>query len=212
MELTNLTTKDIEFIENVPMSYSDLVEEGKSLINAVDLFKLKIAKLAVKACTIRHGGRSSGYYTLSDFAKDIGVDRKKLSDWVLIYRRVVVPANLKITSEKDWNIAARVSERIAKENTIIRKKDGDVRSKFVAFSPDKKLLNHLIDDVQKGADAYVHIRRYLSTALNLIKEIKTASIRDKNILLDINEKSQEFVSTAMSIQDHTIRLIENMKH
>lgn len=211
LELINLNRKDIDYIENIPLTYSELVEEGKNLINLSKLIKLKLAKLAIKACTIKHGGISNNYYTLKNFAEDVGVCNKQLSDWVLVYKRVVKPANMRVVEEKDWSIAKRVSDRIAKEEMIIRSKMGIRRSKFKPPELPKEVLKEMITEARKPNGDLAMTQRYLVSAVNSIKNIKVAKSCDVNILLDINEKCQIFIEIASGIQNKTIELVEG-KH
>ena len=61
-------------------SYLDYVLLAKQEIKAIEGHQIRICEYADAACTIRHGGRSNGYYTLTDFARDIGLPTKTLQN------------------------------------------------------------------------------------------------------------------------------------
>lgn len=208
--------KDVAFINNHGSSYTDLVEEAKHLLRATDLFKLKIAKMAIKACTIRHGGRSSGYYTLVDFARDVGCDRKGLSEWVLTYKRVVVHMEAQILTERDFNTARRVSDRIAKEATAIRKVQGNAKSKQIIPPPPVKVIKQMykhegqrFDPRERTTHGEVFkARQYAHRALGLLKSARSIAVYDKTLLLDTNAIASQMIEIALEIQTQTITLME----
>ena len=100
--------------------YEELVKEAQILMTRTSLIKMKIARIALEACTIRHGGRSGSLYTLSKFSSDIGVSRKQLSNWCLTYTNVVHHIGDLILTENDWVSACRVHALITQENTKLR--------------------------------------------------------------------------------------------
>lgn len=65
--------------------------------------RAQIAKLALDACDIRHGGHKGvDLYTIKKFAEDIGMSNKTLSTWVQIYS---MGKRIDITepSEEEWS-------------------------------------------------------------------------------------------------------------
>lgn len=207
-----LSKDDIKFLNKIGGSYTDLVNEARMLVVKTELFKLKIAKLAIKACTIRHGGNSTGFYTLSNFAQDTGIPRKKLSEWVITYRRVVAKIEERIKTEEDWNTASRVSALISKENTILKKKEGRIKSKSLVYEPSKDEVNELYDKVLgKNRDTLFQCSQHLARAHFSIKQIESVDRFDNNMLFDISEKCDQFIRKAQEIQDITIKLIGESK-
>lgn len=101
------------------MNYQEYVEAAKKLVNRVDCFQAKIAEYAVAVCQIRHGGRSSEFYTLTNFAEDVGLPMRRLSRWVAIYK-VSLSAGVKNPTKLDWTVASKVKQledmRIVSEN------------------------------------------------------------------------------------------------
>ena len=209
-----LTVKEIQFVQNIPLTYTDLVKEATVLLRTAQLYRLKVAKMAIKACTIRHGGKSTGYYTLTDFAKDIGCSRKDLSEWVLVYKRVAVHLEKKIKSDADFNAARRVSDRIAKEVSIIKKlQDGS--KVYIEPPKEKKIREMFVEELNRnksrGKDTHSDVykaRALVLQAEGLLKNVSISEKHDRTFLLDINERSQEIIELALNIQDNTIRLMK----
>lgn len=100
--------------------YLELVEEAKKLIHEHELIPLKIAKIAMEVCTIRHGGRAT-YYTLTDFANDTGISRKTLSSWVITYRVVAAKIPEKIKTDADWARAVKIGVSLARARAVMNR-------------------------------------------------------------------------------------------
>jgi len=108
------TTNETDHIKN----YQKLVVSARYLVEKMEDQKVKIARLCVRACYIQIGGhRAKGggakFYTLSQFAVDVGLNRKTLSDWVDTYRKVCS----KFPTDKSWNeddfkAASKIKKRI----------------------------------------------------------------------------------------------------
>ncbi|GAI03248.1 unnamed protein product, partial [marine sediment metagenome] len=62
--------------------YKTFVIEGKKLVNSIHKDESSLADLAMKVCTIQLGGQKRGFYTLANFAEDVGVCRKKMTRYV----------------------------------------------------------------------------------------------------------------------------------
>lgn len=74
---------------------SKLIEKAKGLLKDREQAKWEICRIAIELCEIKTGGHKvrkgdKKPYTMCNFADDIGLHRKTLSNWVLGYRRVVV--------------------------------------------------------------------------------------------------------------------------
>lgn len=110
-----LTEIDIDKKDYSSLSYDDFVGMGKELLKRIDSYQARIAFYACKVCDIRHGGKSGPYYTLTDYAKDIGLPQKTLANWTRIYRHVILKLGIDIDNvdKKTWKIASRVSERMS---------------------------------------------------------------------------------------------------
>lgn len=100
--------------------YLKLVDEAKELYKEHELIPLKIAKIAIEVCTIRHGGRAT-FYTLTDFANDTGINRKTLSAWVLTYKIVASKIPNKIKNNEDWAVAMKINASLARTRAILNR-------------------------------------------------------------------------------------------
>lgn len=146
-------------------TYQELVNEAKVLLTRTSLIKMKIAKLALQACTIRHGGRSGNLYTLSKFATDVGVSRKQLSNWCLTYKNVVHHIEDVVLKEEDWISACRVHALITSENTRLRAERNIKSTKTILYLPTKDQLLELMTKVQKDSSmAIIKCQEYVGRA------------------------------------------------
>lgn len=98
--------------------YKKLVNLAKEQLEIANEARSRIAILAIKACTIRHGGITKDeYYTLKDFATDIGVNYRTLSRWVVIQRDIA--KSKKEINSNDWKAYGKqYSERKTEKEVI----------------------------------------------------------------------------------------------
>lgn len=70
------------------------VRKAKQFVSNYDKARWIIAGLAMEVCEIKVGGHTDRTYTLAQFAKEIGLERGTLSDWVhtkrLVYDKLTV--------------------------------------------------------------------------------------------------------------------------
>lgn len=205
------TAQEIEFISSVnEMTYYDLVQEAKTLIRKRDMIGLKIAKMAIKACTIKHGGRSE-FYTQKDFANDVGIPYKTLSRWTICYRTVVAKIEKHIKTKEDWEKARLLSDRMIKERTIIRKRTKLASGEKGQFlkdmeKPDAEVLEEF-RAMSTNSDQLYQCNLNIKRALYNIRQIETKAVRDDNFLFDISENINSFIDTAEKIQSRCVLLI-----
>lgn len=73
------------------MEYREAVKQCKFLLKQRSELKYEIVKMALSVCIIKEGNNSSHRnYTLTAFAKDIGIPKGTLSRWKLEYENVIV--------------------------------------------------------------------------------------------------------------------------
>jgi hypothetical protein len=118
--------------------YCFLVNEARKLLEAIDCYQIKIAAMAVKACQIKHGGKSANLYTLTDFANDIGMSRKTLSEWTLVYKNVISKLDIpnQDFTKKDWEASYRVFELLRNEKRSVQQ---------IMGTKSKKTSGHISD-------------------------------------------------------------------
>jgi hypothetical protein len=70
-------------------TWRECVDEAKILLKMTHESRMKIVALAEKCCTIHQGGRSTdSRYTLTRFAKDIGMNKQTLLEWYRLKKNV----------------------------------------------------------------------------------------------------------------------------
>ena len=154
-------------------TYDECVEIGKQIVNSVNDKQMRICELAMEVCTIRHGGRSDKFYTMKDFAKDIGLNNKTLNQWMLIYRNVVLKLSDKQLENMTWKQASKVNENLEETNTIENTLKGTPRKRP---APSKKLIP--AEKVRKLYDEYLEEKPFLNEFLSMVKQTK----HSKNLL------------------------------
>lgn len=129
------------------MNYSDYVRLGKELVSKIENYQVKIAEYATIVCDIRHGGRSDNYYTIKDYAQDIGLKYKTVQNWVQVYRNVVVKVDAKIETKEDWK-SARITNDILTAETTVKNKLVNRKNRRVTISTPKEKVKDLFHKIQ----------------------------------------------------------------
>ena len=97
--------------------YQVLVQIAKRELSVIEASKIKIVKLAMDACTIQKGGhRGKNLYTLTRFAKDIGMTPKILNDWVHTYQNVLEPLGIEEPTKKEFAAARNTHKHLVKNS------------------------------------------------------------------------------------------------
>ena len=111
-------------------NYAVLVSQGKTVVNNRKNSQRHLADLAMRACTIRYGGRYGNLYTMKQYARDIGVNSKTLSKWIQ-ERRVEITINKNSKSKKKKTLSEiKKITRTLRGDTKIGK---DGQSKYMNF-------------------------------------------------------------------------------
>ena len=136
---TSVTIKDVGSIDKNLKSYSDYVKAGKQVVKSITCHQVRLAYYAIQVCTIRHGGISNNCYTITDYARDIGMNKKTLQEWTLVYRRVIVhlQKNIEEITQKDWKVASRITW-IQDQGNRADNKEKCTPRKMVASKPPAK--------------------------------------------------------------------------
>lgn len=116
--------------------YQNYVKLGKAELKTIEGHQRRIAEYAIKVCTIRHGGRSNGYYTLTDYANDIGMNIKTLQNWVQIYKNVILKLDKKRQDKATWKQAASVNQFLKEDRTIDNQINERPRGSKMAYKSD----------------------------------------------------------------------------
>lgn len=118
------------------------ISEAKSLLRSKKGFQMQVGRLALEVCEVKWGGSSESLRTIKDFAREVGVNPKTLSNWMALYRDVYSKISSDIrakASVSDLNITHRMIEKDTKPSEI-NKILG--RMLFDA-SPDRRLFKYL---------------------------------------------------------------------
>jgi hypothetical protein len=97
--------------------YNLEVKRAKSLVKRRAEHKDEIIKIALRVCTIKHGGHNDSVYSIRKFGADIGMNGKTLNHWILEFKDVTskVPKDLRVP--KDSDIIRRVRATVGKNAT-----------------------------------------------------------------------------------------------
>lgn len=187
------------------MTYQEYVDSAKRLVKQIDSYQSRIAEMAIAVCQIRHGGKSEGYYTLTDFASDTGINNKTLSEWVSIYRNIIVKAGIVNPTVNDWTNATRANTLLKNERTAINSINGNKGSKtdYKKDIPAERIKS-IMNEVSSGQCASLEIDKvFHSSRFNLkkLKEIELIMV-DESVLLRIMEildESSDLINEYLTI-------------
>jgi len=164
--------------------YTTYVDMGKKLVEKISAHKVQVCKYALAVCEIRNGGPSDDYYTLGNYADDIGIKRKTLTNWVEIYRSVVVKLGKDIKTNEDWQSARTAHESLRLETTIENKKDLTKNKRRTMDLPKEKVQQKYdeINNGKKPVALEIHrCTKSAKTILHTVKERDLSEIEDKTL-------------------------------
>lgn len=73
------------------MEYKEAVKKCREMVKTRTAYKWEIVKIALSVCIVKTGNNSGHrQYTLTNFAKDIGIAKGTLSRWKLEYENIVI--------------------------------------------------------------------------------------------------------------------------
>jgi hypothetical protein len=184
------------------IDYKDYVSRARFLIETIECYQAEIAYIATQVCKITHGGRhSSESYTISKFAKDIGVNRKTLSGWISIYRNVLlkVGINHQKLTKKDWTTASVVDDLIRQEIRALNAINGTPRKKNIIKNFDDKKIKDLFGKYYNENDFQHDVLNYVRYVIfmknNLIS--KDLNCVSNSSLIQLKENVDEISDTIM---------------
>lgn len=190
---------DKEYIKK----YNEYVELAKAELKSIEGHEIRICEYAMKVCDIRHGGHSNGYYTIKAFASDIGMNAKTLSNWLLVYRNVIVKLDKKITSSADFLKAKKVESYLREErivnNRINEKPVGTKFSNKNCPTPDDKIrsIYNSIDHSERPFEGeFAMMLRSSKHNLALIEKRDLKIIDDKQLayLMETLDKTSDIIN------------------
>lgn len=83
-------------MQDIEMLWEKNISEARSIIATTKNQQIKVATLALEVCEISRGGGRRDLYTITRFAKEIGVNKKTLSTWMSVKKLCVdkLPKNI----------------------------------------------------------------------------------------------------------------------
>lgn len=190
------------------IGYNNFVAFGKTLVKKLDNIKnhkvahqSQIARYAIAICDIRHGGTTTEqYYTITEYARDIGLPQSTVSHWVCMYRDILLKIGISEPTRGEWTKSRKVLELLKREyiNADITNPDQKRFDKKFKDSIPRKEVQGLFDGIVK--DPFVF---GVLDATNSAKQIRKLLIKsdlsvvqDKRLieLMNILNDSKEFIN------------------
>ncbi len=197
-------------------TYDFYVKEGKKLLHATYTHQATIAYYASCVCDISHGGRSGSKYTLTQYANDIGMHRKTLSEWSVTYRNVIQKLELDpsdITKDQ-WFVATRVSNLLRDEKRQIQAESGLQRRKGRGWSFNVHIpvdrVRDLFSAEMNGRTAQSEINGYCDTVINIknkLRRMEMSSVSEvsiRSLKMSLDEASSELTNYLMNNKGATM--------
>lgn len=110
----------------------DVIEEVKHLLENKQQSQMYIAGLALKVCTVNHGGIRSPN-SLLKFAEEIGVNTKLLYHWVEVRKNVYDKLPVELQHRASYNICHIVSRKVGRRTPA-----DEVVSRVITILENKK--------------------------------------------------------------------------
>jgi len=179
--------------------YNYYVDLGKGLINKIEGHQVLIAGYAVAVCDIRHGGKSSGYYTLTNYAKDIGMNKKTLQNWVQAYRNVVIKLDRPVLTKEEWSAVRRTNDILTMDVTIKNKISG-IKGKKKTINTPKERVQKIYDEVEIEEKPFtLELTRCLQAAKNIkflmsTRDISIGEIKPLTALMELLDESSDLIN------------------
>lgn len=158
-------------------SYEDYVVMGKRILSSLRLHQVHIAYFATQVCQISHGGAiGRKLYTIQDYAKDIGMNRKTLSAWVSIYRSVITKVEIELNDVtiQDWTVATRVHALLKDEKKAINDAMGMVRAKEKGWkvNASHERIKSLFELCKKQRPVEAEVNSWTDSVIGIKNKIK----------------------------------------
>jgi hypothetical protein len=148
-------------------SYEDYVLRAREILNKLECYQAHIAQMGLEVCQIRHGGKSNGFYTIKDFAHDIGMSSKTLSNWISIYRDVLTKIGVNNPTPEQWAAASKTCNYLKTQRTEINREEGKpgTRNAFKKKVPSGS-IKKIFDEIAGGEGETIKLERIYSQVLH----------------------------------------------
>jgi hypothetical protein len=160
--------------------FTECASEAKKIVALIRLqnkHRMKVAELALKACTIVHGGKNIyERFTVKKFGERIGVNHRTIHEWIRIYRMVY--SKLDQERKEDYNRLGSARVRYVMKGLSGKEQPKTIQNKF--------------DKAYKQGGEIDKIDKYLRNLGTLIYNVSNSSRMislDDKLLYQILEKS-----------------------
>lgn len=165
------------------VTYRMCVVKARLYLDEVKVYQLNICELAMTVVTITNGGLGSEkYYTITDFARDIGMKKNTLSKWLEIYNDVYSKLD-QVGNEKElWQVSKKINKQLKHERTEINKSAGRTNSHFGKKVQDTS--KDRIQDLEKLINEKPFMSEFRQAMQQAIHMDNLFDRRDLNIITD----------------------------
>lgn len=171
------------------------VERAKKVVKRMSKDRMEIARLAIEACDIHHGGGDhwkgyEGVYTLHKFAEDIGVHYKTLHNWVMVKREIKDHLSPGVWDEANWGAALRTRNKINKKTTKKRveeiyRKERSRKGSGITFHTMVKRLSdarhYMVTRIDLEAIDEEDLDKMKGICKDILDAIKFRAVKDLNV-------------------------------
>ncbi len=193
---------------NVVDKYKSMVTKGRVIVgkirtldDTIHCYQIDIAKLAMAACEIKHGGISKGIYTIKNYADDIELPYKTVQNWVSVYRNVVLKLEKEVKTKEEWANAA-AANRLLKSQRRNDNKLAEKPSSRFAYKQDvpKGKVREIFKAVEEGKDnflvSFIASSRSVKTILYKLEQGDLALIRDNDLtsMMETLDEASEIIN------------------
>jgi len=161
---TSLVSVDaMQALNRKDATWEDCVSAAKVCVVRLTQYRMLIASLALKACEVRHGGGGhwngfADYKTITAFAKEIGIHRKTLSEWISHKRNVVDKLQPGEVDPTNWKLLRRVNTELRRSaGTTMLQTTKDLDAAFV-----RKIYDREKNRCQEGEEITTFLK-YIKT-------------------------------------------------
>lgn len=105
------------------------ITEARLFIKNYDRSRWRVADLAISVCDMSHGGRKKTQFSVARFAKEIGLNKKTLYEWirakVVLIDRLPISMQKEALKKKKYNDLREISSRLT-----VKSSDSDIESAY----------------------------------------------------------------------------------
>lgn len=130
-----------------------IVAHAKAMLKEREALKWKIVEAALSVCYFndKKGNMPKGAYSITNFAEDIGLNRKTLSDWILDYKSVYIRIKDDLPKDMDFSTTKRVLTSIDKTRRELYNFNASSMSQAIEAVPKKIVLDTFNKHLEKDA-------------------------------------------------------------